>query len=123
MTNASLLLSVLLYGAALVLFVAAMRRRWFSRRRNGFLLSMLLDLGVAGVGSTVMVGVWGHAAADDLLSRQIVTELETVGHIMDQQIVRETREALDQMDDLSRDLGPEFGLGPAALGQRPCQEP
>ena len=75
MTNAILWLSVLVYGAALALFVAAMRRRWFSRRRNGFLLSMLLGLGVAGVGSTVMVGVWGHAAADDLLSRQIVTEL------------------------------------------------
>jgi len=118
MTNAILWLSVLVYGAALALFVAAMRRRWFSRRKNGFLLSMLLGLGVAGIGSTVMVGVWGHAAADDLLSRQIVTELETVGHIMDQQIVRETREALDQMDYLSRDIGPEFNGGSAALTAR-----
>jgi class 3 adenylate cyclase len=118
MRNLLVWLSVPVFGGALAAFVVAVRRRWFSRYRGGFLLSMLLGLGVAGVGSTLMVGVWGHAAASELLQKQIVTELETVGHIMDQQIDREAREALTQLDYLSRDIGPEFNKGSAALVER-----
>jgi class 3 adenylate cyclase len=116
--DSMLWLCILLYAGSLTAFIAAVRRRWFSRRRRGFLLSVLLGLGVAGVGSTLMVGVWGHRAARELLRSQVDMELDTVGHIMEQQIDRENREAFAEMDYLSRDIGPGFDGSKAALMQR-----
>lgn len=111
-------LAVLLYVGVLGLFVAAARRRWFSRMRRGFLLSVIFGLGVAGVGSTLLVGVWGHSGARELLRRQIVTQLQSVGGIVEQQVDRETRQALDEMNLLSRSLGPDFDKSPALLTAR-----
>jgi class 3 adenylate cyclase len=116
--DALLILTVLLYVGSLAVFIAAVRSRWFSRRRRGFLMTVLVGLGVAGVGSTLMVGVWGHHAARGLLRDQVDVELDTVGHIMEQQIDRENREAFAEMAYLSRDIGPGFDGSKAALMQR-----
>ena len=113
-----LLLAALVYGGCLSVFIAAVRRRWFASQRRGFFLSVLLGFGVAGLGSTLIVGVWGYAAARELLSHQIVTQLDTVGHIMEQQSDRSARQALAEMDLLSRSLAPDFDKGRAALGDR-----
>src|ERR1019366_5522983 len=113
-----LILAALVYGASLGLFVAAARQRWFSTHRRGFFLSVLLGFRVAGLASTLIVGVWGYSAARELLKKQIVSQLDTVGHIMEQQIDRETRGALAEMELLSRALAPDFDKGSAALIDR-----
>lgn len=112
------MIAALIYGACLAVFVSAVRRRWFAAQRRGFFLSVLLGFGVASLGSTLVVGAWGYSAARELLRNQIVTQLDTIGHIMEQQINRETGEALAEMDLLSRALAPDFDRGSAALTDR-----
>jgi len=104
LTDPSFIAGGAAYLVCMVLLIAAVRGGWFSRLRSGYRWTLLLAIALVGVGSTIVVSVWGYSAARDLLHRQIVTELEIVGRVMDQQVEREVGLATAQMVDLSRTL-------------------
>ena len=106
------------YLVCVVLLIVALRGGWFNRLRAGYRWTLILAIALVGVGSTLVVSVWGYSAARGLLHRGIITELENVGRVMDQQVEREVALATVQMVDLSRALTDAMARGNAAeLGE------
>ena len=72
-----------------LVFAVALRRRWLSRFRSGFHMS----LGIALMGMVFMaasvVGLWGYSAAKKMLDQELAVELQDVGSIIESQVSRD----------------------------------
>jgi len=97
-------------------FIVLMRRRWLARYRSGFFLSLLFALVGIAMMSASVVGVWGFEAAKQLLDRQLTTELEDIGGILQNQVA-------EDIAGVSRGLrGFGAGISPLLARHAPAAE-
>lgn len=95
-------------GAALAVFLYAVRRRWFSRLESGFALTLMLALGGLGVATAVVLGVLGYHAGREVLFQETVGRLGDMGEIVEGEIHREITEALEDLGNLAGVVAPHL---------------
>ncbi|MBI2822631.1 MAG: HAMP domain-containing protein [Acidobacteria bacterium] len=108
--------------ACLVLFLAALRGRWLARLRNGYLITLMLALAGAGFVSALLVGVWDYEGAQKIVHAGIVTDLQNIGQIVEQQIQRDIDAAFGLMETLAGDTGRGIELNALAQARSELQE-
>ena len=104
--NAYELIALLLSIAALALFVAAVRLRWLSRLRRGFLVTLMIATVGTGLVSSLLVGIWGFKSAKEILSQEAVKDLEWAGQLVEKELNGEVKRSLTEMSELSALLAP-----------------
>ena len=104
--NAYELIALLLSITALALFVAAVRLRWFSRFRRGFLVTLTIAMVGTGLASSLLVGIWGFKSAKQIMSEEAIKDLEWVGRLVEKELNGEIKKSLTQMSELSALLAP-----------------
>jgi class 3 adenylate cyclase len=97
--------ALLVYGLGLAALVWAFRRDAFKDRRHGLRVSLSLSMGWLCAGGILVVGVWGYETARVKLHRQIVSELESVGRIVEQQLDGEVSAAARALDRVAKEIG------------------
>ena len=100
--NAYELVALLLSITALALFVAAVRLRWFSRFRRGFLVTLTIAMVGTGLASSLLVGFWGFKSAKQIMSEEGIKDLEWVGKLVEKELNGEIKKSLTQMSELCR---------------------
>lgn len=107
--NPVVLATGLVCVVVVVLFFVAVHKRWFSRLRNGFALTLIVGMGLAGICSSAIVGTWGYKAGQRILKQQIVADLDSSGEIIEAQIQRDIAATLGQMEKLAGVMAPYVG--------------
>ncbi len=105
------LISILLSITGLALFVAAVHFRWFSRFRRGFFVTLTLAIVGTGLGSSMLVGIWGYKSAKQIMSEETLKELEWVGRLVEKELNGGIKKSLAQMSELSAVLAPAIKRG------------
>lgn len=104
-TMLALLIAGWLAIAGCLLF--ALHQRWQARWREGFFVAVLTTLGVVALMTASVTALWGYEAARTGVTRQLVTGLENVAQVVEQQIERSISERQAQLGQLaSRLLAP-----------------
>ncbi len=106
--NAYESVALLLSIAALALFIAAVRLRWFSRFRRGFLVTLTIAMVGTGLASSLLVGFWGFKSAKQIISEEGIKDLEWVGKLVEKELNGEVKKSLTQMSELSALLAPSI---------------
>jgi adenylate cyclase len=100
------LIALLLSITAFALFVAAVRLRWLSRLRRGFLVTLMIATVGTGLVSSLLVGIWGFKSAKEILSQEAMKDLEWAGQLVEKELNGEVTRSLTQMNELSALLAP-----------------
>jgi adenylate cyclase len=95
-------------GLWLGLFFLAVRLRWFSRLRSGFLLTLIIALVGTGVFSTWLIGEWGYESAERVLALETDKSLNNVSQIVAAEITGTINAATMQEAGAVRILAPEI---------------
>jgi adenylate cyclase len=95
-------------GFWLGLFFLAVRLRWFSRLRSGFLLTLIVALVGTGVFSTWLIGAWGYQSAERVLKLETDKSLDNVSQIVAAEITNSINAATMLEAGATRILAPEI---------------
>ena len=104
----STLVSGLVSGLWLAVFVVAVHFRWFSRIRKGFLATLIVAIVGTGVFTTWMIGSWGYESAQKVLESETSRALTNVGRIVESEIEGTISIAVAQMTSATQILAPEI---------------
>jgi len=104
----------LIWAALVAGFVCVVWRRGFARFERGFLLMVMTALAGMALMAASVIGVWGYQAAKDIVSRELVVELENVADIVDSQLTASEERIGRQLDALGRVLAPLLRRGASA---------
>jgi class 3 adenylate cyclase len=83
------------------LFAWALRRRWFSRFHNGFVVALMIALGGTGLATTAAVGLWGYEAAQRIVFQQLVSGMSNIGGVVESQLDRDLLHTAKSLDHLA----------------------
>ncbi len=83
------------------LFALAMRRRWFSKFQNGFVITLMIALGGTGLATAAAVGLWGYEAAQRIVFQQLVDGMSNIGGVVESQLDRDIRNTAKRLDRLT----------------------
>jgi class 3 adenylate cyclase len=111
--NASSIAVLLAAVLALAAFAVALRRRWLSNLRQGYLFTLMIALVGTGVISSLVVGVWCYQSATHIIWRETVEELGDVCGMLEDELQRGVDKALEQMTRLAAMLAPAIARGPS----------
>ena len=89
------LIAVLLSITGLALFVAAVHLRWFSRFRRGFLVTLTIAMVGSGLTSSLLVGIWGFESAKQIMSKEMIEDLEWVEQFVEKEYKARYRQITD----------------------------
>jgi class 3 adenylate cyclase len=95
-------------GVWLAVFICAVRFRWFSRMRRGFLATLGAAIVGTGVFSTWLIGSWGFESARAVLAEETSKALDNVGQIVEAEIRSTITIAFSQMENAAHILAPEI---------------
>ena len=113
-TLQSMAIVSLIWAALVAGFVCVVWRRGFARFEKGFLLMVMTALAGMALMAASVIGVWGYQAAKDIVSRELVVELENVADIVDSQLAASEERIGRQLDALGRVLAPLLRRGASA---------
>jgi len=113
-TLQSMAIVSLIWAALVAGFVCVVWRRGFARFERGFLLMVMTALAGMALMAASVIGVWGYQAAKDIVSRELVVELENVADIVDSQLTASEERIGRQLDALGRVLAPLLRRGASA---------
>ncbi|MBI2266050.1 MAG: HAMP domain-containing protein, partial [Armatimonadetes bacterium] len=97
-------LPLVIVCASSACFVYALRRRWFSRFKGGFLLTVLIAVMSSGLATAILLGAWGYETARGLLFESTVGDLKHTGDVVEAEIHENIRIAGTHLERLSRVL-------------------
>jgi adenylate cyclase len=104
---------LLAWGTAFVLFLVALRRRWFSRFAHGLFIAIALAVAGAALMSATVVGRWGFVAAKQSVDGEVATTLESVASVVDRQVNADLRQMQQNLERVATEVAP------LVQGQRP----
>jgi class 3 adenylate cyclase len=107
----SLVVVSLVWAALAAGFICIVWRRGFARFDRGFFLMVMTALGGMALMGASVIGVWGYQASKDIVSREMVVELENVADIIDLQLEASEERVGQQLDALGRALAPLLRRG------------
>src|SRR5215831_240030 len=96
-------------GLAVLLVVVQPRR--FAGMTHGFRLTLMLAVAGAGLLTAWVLGVWGYEASQRVLFAQTVAELRNVGSIIEAELHGGIASALERLQHLAAELGPDVAHG------------
>jgi adenylate cyclase len=110
---------ILAWALAFVVFIIALRRRWFSDYAHGFLLSLAVAVTGAAMMSAIVVGRWGFIAAKQSVDGEVTTALENVAAIVESQMVADLHQMQGTLERLATTMAPLVGhASPGELSER-----
>ncbi|HUR33497.1 MAG TPA: adenylate/guanylate cyclase domain-containing protein [Vicinamibacterales bacterium] len=114
-SNAALALtaSFLVWVLAFLLFIVALRRRWFGRYVHGFFYSVAVAVAGAAMMSAMVVGRWGFITAKETVDREVASALENVASVVDGQVLADLRQMRTTLEELAHRLAPAIGRASA----------
>jgi class 3 adenylate cyclase len=104
----STLVAGIFAGVWLAIFVVAVRFRWFSRLRRGFLATLIAAIVGTGVFTTWLIGSWGYESAEKVLAEATSKALDNVGQVVEAEITGNIAVAHSQMQAAAYVLAPEI---------------
>ncbi|MFA5193833.1 MAG: adenylate/guanylate cyclase domain-containing protein [Verrucomicrobiia bacterium] len=96
----SLVVAFLIWAVLVLGFICVVWWRGFARFKRGFLLTVMTALAGMALMAASIIGVWGYQASKDVVSHELVVELENVADIVEAQldtIVERVKQRLDEM--------------------------
>ena len=93
--QAVLYVLVLWFGLLLV----ALRHRWLSRFKPGFLLTLVISLLSVGVAGPLLIAVWSYESAKTTIMHQTEQHLNDLGALIESDISFSVQAALEQMSN------------------------
>ena len=87
--------------ACLALFFAAIRLRWFSRFRRGFLVTLTAAMIGTGLASSLLVGILSFESAKQIMVKDNAEDMEWLGRYVEREITTRIEKCLAQMDEIS----------------------
>jgi len=111
--NASCIVALLAAALALAAFAVALRLRWLSRLKRGYLITLRIALVGTGVISSLVVGVWCYGSARQIVWQETLEKLGNVGGTLEDEIQCEVEESFEHMARLSTMLAPAITSGPS----------
>lgn len=106
--------TALLWAAAFVVFIIAIRRRWTGRFESGFLVELLIALIGLGLMSASVVGVWGYLAARRIVDEELVIEMQDVGRLVESNLLGQTAAIERQLASLGGSIADARDRGASA---------
>jgi class 3 adenylate cyclase len=100
----TLAVAVLVGCASLGVFFYAVHARWFSRLKNGFLVTLILAVAGSGALTASLLGIWGADISKQILFHEIVTELGNVGEMVESNLAQEIEGATTELSQYSDDV-------------------
>ncbi|HEX4346326.1 MAG TPA: adenylate/guanylate cyclase domain-containing protein [Vicinamibacterales bacterium] len=95
---------VVAWLAGLGIFLVLLKRRELARFENGLFFSIVLALlGVALMAGSV-AGIWGYFSAKNIMDRELITELQDVGGVMESEIMGDVTAVQAQLGSLGGTL-------------------
>lgn len=103
MTTLTLILTSSAIGIVglIALFAWALRKRWFSKFHNGFVVALMIAVGGTGLVTAVAIGLWGYEAAQRIVFQQLVASMSNIGGVVESQLDRDIRVTAKRLDHLS----------------------
>ena len=99
--------AVLLAGAAMVIFIAAVRMRLFGRVRHGFLVALVAAVAGARLVTAGLLGLWGFVQGERILFREFLDQMQTLGEVMAKEVRSDLAETSAGLERLAREISPE----------------
>ena len=90
------------------LFLYAVHARWFSKIKNGFLLTVVLAVAGSGVLVALVLTVWSAEIARQILYNEIVYELTNVGEIVEANLKESIGAASTDLEQFADDVAGEL---------------
>lgn len=97
------------------ILLVGLYRRWHSRWRNGFFVAVLTTLGLVALMAASVTGLWGYEAARSGVTRQLVTGMQNVAEVVEQQMAHALDERQAQLAQLASRLLASSGQTPDEL--------
>jgi adenylate cyclase len=104
-------------GGLAVLLVALQRRR-FAGMAHGFRFTLMLAVAGAGLLTAWVLGVWGYQASQRVVFAQTVEVLRNVGSVVEAELHDGIGYALERLQHLAEELGPDVAHGNRAQVQK-----
>jgi class 3 adenylate cyclase len=95
-------------GVWLAVFFFAVRYRWFSRMRRGFLATLVAAIVGTGVFTTWLIGSWGYESAAKVLAAEMSRALDNVGQVVESSIKAAIGTGFSQMEAAAVVMAPEI---------------
>ena len=105
----TLTVSILGWALAFLLFILALRRRWFSRYEHGFFITVAIAVAGVAVMSSFVVARWGFVTAKATVDSEVATTLENVASVVDGQVVADLRQMRSTLQQLAGRTAPMVG--------------
>ena len=100
---------ILAWALAFLLFIIALRKRWFSGHTHGFFLSVAIAVTGTAMMSAVVVGRWGFIAAKQSVDGEVATALENVASIVDARMLADLHQMQGTLQRLASTVAPLIG--------------
>jgi adenylate cyclase len=110
----ALTVSFLLWVLVFLLFILALRKRWFSRYVHGFFFSVAIAVAGAAMMAAVVVGRWGFVAAKETVDAEVGSALENVASVVEGQVLADLRHMRTTIEQLARRVAPLVGHASSA---------
>jgi Cache domain len=104
-------LSLLAAAGGLAVLLAALQQRRFAGLAHGFRLTLMLAVAGAGLLSAWVLGIWGYQVSQRVLFAQTVAELRNVGGVIEAELRDGIAYALERLQNLAAELGPDVAHG------------
>lgn len=95
------LIGLLLSITWLALFFTAVRLRWFSRFRRGFLVTLTIAMIGTGLASSLLVGILSFESAKQIIMKDNNEDMEWLGQYVEKEISASIERSLAVMGELS----------------------
>jgi class 3 adenylate cyclase len=110
-------LSLLAAVGGLAVLLVALQQRRFAGMAHGFRFTLMLAVAGAGLLTAWVLGVWGYQASQRVLFAQTVEELRNVGSVIEAELHDGIGYALERLQHLAAELGPDVAHGQRVLVQ------
>src|SRR5262245_19717395 len=100
--------AVFLAGAAMVLFIVAVRMRLFGRVRHGFLIALVAAVAGASLVTASLLGLWGFVQGERILFGEFVDQMQTLGEVVAKEVRSDLTETSAGLERLALEVSPEM---------------
>ncbi len=112
-------IAVLIWAIGLIVFMYALRKRWFARFERGFFFSLMAAIAGIAILATSVIGIWGYLAAKRSIDQELIVAMADVGGIVEAQVTSELRGVGLQLGRFAASVAPMIGKAtPADLRER-----
>jgi class 3 adenylate cyclase len=112
-------IAVLIWAIGLVVFMYALRKRWFAHFERGFFFSLMAAIAGIAILATSVIGIWGYLAAKRSIDQELIVAMADIGGIVEAQVTSELQSVGLKLGRFAAAVAPMIGKAtPADLRER-----